>query len=208
MFAEIWKAIPSLPWQDYHYQAWISPETWSLINARVEACLQGCQHSSQALARTIKAGLQGDRCRRATKAGLAVESLLASNFPPIRKAWIWMRVWYKDAIDCPPPPSRVALATMTAEREELYWHFPSPGEPIPVGGLPLSVDYVIPEDEDIAWGVRRLLLNRSVGTSGMQSEHLRQWLIAAIQDDSPDTTNFLNVVTTVQAAFRDGTLAE
>ena len=118
-----------------------------------------------------------------------------------------MRVWYKDAIDCPPPPSRVALATMTAEREELYWHFPSPGEPIPVGGLPLSVDYGIPEDEEIAWEVRRLLLNRSVSTSGMRSEHLCQWLIATIQVDSPDATNLLNVVAIVQAAFRDGTLA-
>ena len=119
-----------------------------------------------------------------------------------------MREWYKYAIDRLPPPVRVDLVTMTAEREELYWHFPSPGEPIPVGGLPLSVDYGIPEDEEIAWEVRRLLLNRSVSTSGMRSEHLRRWLIAKIQDDSPDATNLLNVVAIVQAAFRDGMLAE
>ena len=70
-----------------------------------------------------------------------------------------MRVWYKDAVDRPPPPTRLALTTMTSEREELYRYFPSPGEPIPVGELPFSVDDGIPEDEYIAWAVRIILLN-------------------------------------------------
>ena len=33
-------------------------------------------------------------------------------------------------------------------------------------------------------------------------------MIAAMQDDSPDATNWMNVVAIMQAAFRDGTLAE
>ena len=38
----------------------------------------------------------------------------------------------------------------------------------------------------------------------MQAEHLRQWLIDATQDDSPDSTNWMKVVVIVQAAFQDG----
>ena len=66
----------------------------------------------------------------------------------------------------------------------------------------------IPEDEEISWAVRRLCLNRSGGPSGMRAEHLRQWMIAATRDASPDATNWLKVVAIVQAEFQDGALAE
>ena len=42
----------------------------------------------------------------------------------------------------------------------------------------------------------------------MQAEHLRQCLITVKQDDAPDATNWLKVVSIVQAAYRDRTLAE
>ena len=42
----------------------------------------------------------------------------------------------------------------------------------------------------------------------MRAEHLRQWLIAATRDNTPDATNWLMVVAIVQATYRDGTLAE
>ena len=72
--------------------------------------------------------------------------------------------------------------------------------------LTFSLDDGILEDEEIAWVVRRLCLDRSGGPLGMRAEHLCQWLIAATRDDSPDTTNCLKAVTIVQAAFCDGTL--
>ena len=75
--------------------------------------------------------------------------------------------WYKAAVDRPPPSARVALANMTAEREDLYRHIPPPGEPIPVGDLPLLVNDDIPEDEEIAWAVHMICLNRFGGPSGM-----------------------------------------
>ena len=100
-----------------------------------------------------------------------------------------MWVWYKDAVDRTPPPDRVTITTMTTERVEIYQHVPPPGEIIPVGDIPFLMDDVIPEDEEIAWEVRRLCLNRSGGPPGMRAEHLRQWLIAATQDDSTDATN-------------------
>ena len=85
---------------------------------------------------------------------------------------------------------------MTVEREEIYRHVPSPADPIPMGEttFPFFVDDSIPEDEEIDWSVRRLCLNCSGGSSGMRSEHLRQWLIDAMQDDSTDATNWLEVV--------------
>ena len=42
----------------------------------------------------------------------------------------------------------------------------------------------------------------------MRVEHLCQSLIAETRDDTPDATNWQKVVAIVQAAFRDGTLAE
>ena len=97
---------------------------------------------------------------------------------------------------------------MTAEREEIYRHVQPPGELIPGGDLPVLVDDGILEDEEIAWTVRRLRLNRSGSLSGMRAEHLCQWLIAATRYDLTDATNCLKVVAIVQAAFCDGTLAE
>ena len=100
-------------------------------------------------------------------------------------------------MDLPPPPIRVAIAIITAERVELYQNVPPPGQPIHVGVQPLPVDDSIPEDKEIAWAVRQLLQNRSGGLSGMRAEHLRQWLIAATWDDTPDATNWLKVVNIV-----------
>ena len=116
--------------------------------------------------------------------------------------------WYKDAVEPPPPTSRLSLSAMTEEREDLYWHVPPPGEPIPVGDLPFSVDDGIPEDEAITWAVRKIRLNRSCSPSVMQAEHLRQWLIAAMRDDAPDSTNWLKVVAIVHTAFCYRTMAE
>ena len=74
--------------------------------------------------------------------------------------------------------------------------------------FPFSLDDSVPEKEEISWAVCRLRLNRSGGLSGMRVEHLRQWLIIATQDNSPDATNCLKVVPIVQAEFQDGTLAK
>ena len=74
--------------------------------------------------------------------------------------------------------------------------------------FPFSVDDSIPEDEYIAWAVCRLRLKHSGGPSEMRVEHLRQWLIAATRVDSSDSTNSLNAVAIVQAAFQYGTLSK
>ena len=97
----------------------------------------------------------------------AVESLLVYYTLLILEAWIWMWGCYKAAVDRPPPPSRVDLSTMTAERGEIYQNVPLPGYPIPVGDLPFLVDDDISEDEEITWALCRLCLNRFGGPSGI-----------------------------------------
>ena len=194
MFAELPRSIRRPPQRERHRQAWISPETWSIIGTSIAAHRQKYQRGSRAFRCVIKAGLQEDRRRQAAKAGSAVGYLLALDLPLILEAWIRMRGWYKAAVDRPPPRARVALATMTAEREELYRNVSPPGEPIHVEDLPLLVGDDIPEDEEIAWVVHRLFLKRSGGPSGMRAEHLRQWPIAATQDNSPNATNLQRVV--------------
>ena len=117
-----------------------------------------------------------------------------------------MQVWYMTTVDRPPPPAIVALATMTAEREDLYWHVPPPGELIPVGKLPLLVDYGILENGDIRWEVCRIFLNCLGGHSGMRAEHLCQWMISVTWDDSPDATTWQKFSAIVHAAICDETL--
>ena len=75
-----------------------------------------------------------------------MESLLASDLPLIREAWIRIQGWYMEAFERPPPQAIVAVSTMTAVREELYQNVPSSGEPIPVEDTPfhLLVDDSIP----------------------------------------------------------------
>ena len=70
-----------------------------------------------------------------------------------------MQVCHKDLPDHPPTSERVSISTMMADRFELYRHAPPPGQPINTRVQPLLVDESIPEDEEIAWAVRRICLN-------------------------------------------------
>ena len=120
IFAEIRRAITRPPYQENHFQTWILPDTWSLIETRIAELQQKYQRSSWALSHTIKAGIQEDRCRRAAEEGSTVDSLLAYDPPLIQEARIRMRIWYKAAVDRPPTPDRLFLVKMTAERVEIY----------------------------------------------------------------------------------------
>ena len=162
-------AITKPPWKERPRQAWISTETWRLIDTSIVArqSKDGAQWSARILIHQIKASIQEDRRQRAAKSGSVVEYLLTSNPHLIREEWIRMWGWYKDSVDHPLPPSRVAIATMMSERVELYWHVPYMGQTIRVRLISFLVDDPILEEEEIFWAVRRLFLNRSGGPSGM-----------------------------------------
>ena len=137
-----------------------------------------------------------------------MDSLLASCPHHILEAWIRIIGWYKDAVYHPPPPDRVTIVTMTAEQVDLYRHVPHPVQPITVGLQPFPVDESILKDNYITCMVYKLCLNCSVAPLVIRTEHLRQCLIYATQDDTPDATNWHKVVAIMHAEFRDGTLAE
>ena len=144
LFAEIREAVTKPPWWERLRQEWTSPETWRLIYARIAKLWIRDQRNSRGIIYRIKVILQEDRRQRAAEAGSAVEYLLTSDPPFIQEAWIRMQGGYRDAVDCPPPPSRVAITTMTADWVVLYRNVPTPRKKITVGVQPFPVEESIP----------------------------------------------------------------
>ena len=91
LFAELQGKVPNPPWRERLCQAWISSETWNLINNRIAPRQRKDQRSSRTLRRRIKESLQEDRRQILAEAGSAVESFLASDPPLIQEACIRMK---------------------------------------------------------------------------------------------------------------------
>ena len=104
---------------------------------------------------------------------------MGADPPLIREAWHRIKGWYKDTVDRAPPPARVTLERITAERVALYSYVPPLGENIPISIRPFQVDDSVAEEGKIEWVVKRLRNNCSGGASGMRVEHIKQWIAAA-----------------------------
>ena len=77
-------------------------------------------------------------------------------YPPfIQEVWYRIQGWYKAAVDRAPPPARVTLKRITAERVALYSRVPPPGENIPVALEPFKVEDEVPEEGEIEWARTR-----------------------------------------------------
>ena len=161
-----------------------------------------------------------------------MEALVGADPPLIQEAWHRIHGWYKAAVDPAPPPSRVTLERITAERVALYSHVPPPGEKNPMAIKPFMVNDLVPEEGEIEWAVKRLCNNCSRGASRMRVEHIKGWLVAVRRADKEETTategekratematggpedpqegadNWTRFVDLVQTAFREGELAE
>ena len=80
IFAALRRAVPKPRARDRHKNAWISEETWRLVNKRVSARRgTGVRMRIRRLGRAIRASLQGDRKRRVDTVGQDVESLLGGG---------------------------------------------------------------------------------------------------------------------------------
>ena len=75
-----------------------------------------------------------------------MEALVGSDTPLIQDAWHRIQGWYKAAIDRAPPPARVTLKRITADRVALYSHVLPPGDNIPVTIKPFGVKDSVPEE--------------------------------------------------------------
>ena len=114
---------------------------------------------------------------------------MGADPPLIQEAWHRFQGWYKDTADRAPPPTRVTLERITAERVALYSHIPPTGDNIPVDIQPFIVDDSVPEEGGIEWEVKHLRNNRSRGPSRMWAEHLKGWLAAAQRGEKGETAD-------------------
>ena len=180
IFAALRRAVPKTHARDRHKNAWISEETWRLVDERVSARRGTGLHTRiRILGRAIWARLQGDRKRRVEATGQEVETLLGEDPPNPKEAWRRLKGWYKAAVNRAPPPARATLERITAERVDLYIYVSSPGENILVNVTPVEVDDSVPMEDKIEDAVKKLRRNRSGGPSGMRAEHLKGWLAAS-----------------------------
>ena len=64
--------------------------------------------------------MAADQKRRADEAGAEVEALVGADPPRIQEAFYRIQGWYKAVSKRAPPPARVTLERITAERVALY----------------------------------------------------------------------------------------
>ena len=97
-FGDLRLSVPKPYIREQHRNAWISDETWKLVDERVSA-RRGprVQARLRRLGRAIKASLKGDRRRRVEEAEKAVEALLGEDPPNAKEAWRRMKGWYQVA---------------------------------------------------------------------------------------------------------------
>ena len=108
--------------------AWISEETWSLIDERFSTRRDpryGTVYRRR-MGKSVQASLAADRRRRADEAAAEVGALVKADPPLTQEAWYRLQGWYKAAVDRAPPPARDTLKQVTAERVALYIRVPPP----------------------------------------------------------------------------------
>ena len=180
LFGYLQRAVPKLYVGEQHRNAWISDETWKLVDERVSVRREPrAQTKMQRLGRAIQASLTGDRRRRVEEAGKAVEALIGEDPPNAKEAWWRMKGWYQATAKRGPPPAQATLKRITAERTELYSQVPSPGGNIPVTVEPAKIDDSVSTEDETAAAVKNLSRNRSGEPSRIRTEHLKGWLAAA-----------------------------
>ena len=121
IFAALRRAVPKPHARDRQKNAWISEETWRLVDERVSVRRgTGVHMSIRRLGRAIRASLQGDSKRRVEAAGLEVETLMGGDPLNPKEAWRRLKGWYKAAVNRSLLPDRATLEQITAERVDLY----------------------------------------------------------------------------------------
>ena len=112
------RAIPKPDKQTARHNLCISVETGRLVDKRVSTRPEPTQ--IWRLGRAVSSSLKEYRQRQVMTTGEEAEILL-TVYPPLpRKSWRRMRVWYIEVVGHAPPPARVTLEQIMAEREELY----------------------------------------------------------------------------------------
>ena len=75
-----------------------------------------------------------------------MEALVGADPRLIQDAWHRIQGWYKAVVGRAPPPARVTLERIMAERVALYSRVPPPRDNIPVSIEPFEVKDSVPEE--------------------------------------------------------------
>ena len=179
--AALQRDVPKPRAREVWKNAWISATTWILVGKRVSARrdIVKDQALTRRLGRAIREILKTDRKLREEEARAEVEELLGSDPPLHQEACHRIKGWYKAAVDRAPPPARVTLKRITAEKVELYSYVPTLGTNIPISMQPFPVDDSVPTEDETEWAVTRLRNHISGRPSVMMAEHLKRWLATA-----------------------------
>ena len=106
LFGDQQRAVPKPQPREQHRNAWISEETWRLVDERVTMRRKArAWMGMRRLGRAIQASLKGDRRRRMEEVVSAVETLLKEDPPNAKEAWRRMKGWYQAAANRGPPPT-------------------------------------------------------------------------------------------------------
>ena len=126
LFAALRRAVPRAKPQEARQNAWISAETWRLIDERVSARPDPRYGTAyrRRMRKAVQKSLAADRRRRADEVGAEVEALVKADPPLTQEAWYRLQGWYKAAVDRAPPPAQATLKRVTAERVALYSRVP------------------------------------------------------------------------------------
>ena len=121
LFAALRRAVLKAQPREARQNAWISEETWRLVEERVSARRDPRKGKAfkRQLGRAVKASIAADQKRRADKVGAEVEALVGGDPPLIQEAWYRIQGWYNTAVNRTPPPARVTLEQITTERVAL-----------------------------------------------------------------------------------------
>ncbi len=158
----------------------------------------------------VKGQLAADRIKRAKNTVSMIEGCLAVG--DFVEAWRYLKGWYRLVEDRARKACPETLALQTAERVELYTMVPPPGWSMPINVTPIPVPDGTPTDHEIREVMGKLWNGCTAGATGMQAEHLKEWLHDIKHEEAADGVEGAGdrwrlFVALMQATWESGTVS-
>jgi hypothetical protein len=210
-YEELQRDVVRPPLREHPANSWITVETWKLVDHSAMLRRKGMlsQTAERGLGRQIKVRLAADRLERAKNTTSTIEDCLAAG--DFVEVWRNLKGWSRLVEDRAPKACPETLASQTAERVELYTAVPPPGWLMPINVTPIPVPDGTPTDHEIREVVGKLRNGRAAGATGMQAEHLKEWLHGIKHEEVADGVEGAEdrwrlFVALMQATWKSGTM--
>jgi hypothetical protein len=175
-YEELQRDVVRPPLREHSANSWITIKTWKLVDHRAMLRRKGMlsQTAARGLGWQVKVQLVADCIKRAKNTALTIKGcLIVGDFV---EAWHNLKGWYRLVEDQAPKAYPETLALQMVERVELHTTAPPPGWPMPINVTPIPVPDGTPTDHEIWEVVGKLQNGCAAGVTGMQAEHLKEWL--------------------------------